>query len=131
MFDVPFLQFGTTARTGFPESFAEFVATFGLLLTIMAVVRFRLDAIPYAVGLYITAAYWFTASTSFANPAVTIARALTATFAGSAPSHVLPFILAQLAGALTGMALMGWLLGEASPSFDPSSTSVDSAADRA
>ena len=72
--------------------------------------RFRIEAIPYAVGLYITAAYWFTASTSFANPAVTIARAFTATFAGIAPAHVLPFALAQLVGARAGMTLMGWLL---------------------
>ena len=78
-----------------------------------------LEAIPYAVGLYITAAYWFTASTSFANPAVTIARALTATFAGIAPGHVLPFILAQLAGALAGMALMGWLIRPNSAASEP------------
>ncbi len=109
MFDLPLLQFGTTARTGPAQWFAEFVATFGLLVTILAVVRFRIEAIPYAVGLYITAAYWFTASTSFANPAVTIARALTNTFAGIAPAHVLPFLVAQTAGALTAMALMQWL----------------------
>ena len=78
-------------------------------MTILAVVRFRIEAIPYAVGLYITAAYWFTASTSFANPAVTIARALTNTFAGIAPAHVLLFLVAQTAGALTAMALMQWL----------------------
>ena len=112
MFDLPLLQLAAKARTGPAQWFAEFVATFGLLVTILAVVRFRIEAIPYAVGLYITAAYWFTASTSFANPAVTIARALTATFAGIAPGHVLPFIGAQLAGALAGMALMGWLLGQ-------------------
>jgi glycerol uptake facilitator-like aquaporin len=119
MFDLPLLQFATTARTGTAQWFAEFVATFGLLVTILAVVRFRLEAIPYAVGLYITAAYWFTASTSFANPAVTVARALTATFAGIAPSHVLPFILAQLAGALAGMALMGWLIRPDSAASEP------------
>src|SRR5215203_219868 len=73
---------------------------------------------------------WFTASTSFANPAVTIARALTATFAGIAPGHILAFILAQLAGALAGMALMGWLLGEREQSFDRSRNSVDKAVDR-
>jgi glycerol uptake facilitator-like aquaporin len=110
MFDLPLLQLSTTARAGPAQWFAEFVATFGLLVTILAVVRFRIDAIPYAVGLYITAAYWFTASTSFANPAVTIARSLTATFAGIAPGHAPAFILAQLAGALAGMALMDWLL---------------------
>jgi glycerol uptake facilitator-like aquaporin len=70
MFDLPLWQFGATARTGPAQWLAEFVATFGLLLTILAVVRFRIEAIPYAVGRYITAAYWFTASTSFANPAV-------------------------------------------------------------
>jgi glycerol uptake facilitator-like aquaporin len=84
----------------------EFVATFGLLMTILAVVRFRIEAIPFAVGLYITAAYWFTSSTSFANPAVTIARALTATFAGIAPADVPAFIAAQLLGALAAMVLM-------------------------
>ena len=110
MFDLPLLQIASTARTGPAQWFAEFVATFGLLVTILAVVRFRIEAIPYAVGLYITAAYWFTASTSFANPAVTIARALTNTFAGIGPAHVLPFIVAQMAGALAAMALMRWLL---------------------
>jgi glycerol uptake facilitator-like aquaporin len=131
MFDLPLLQLAAKARTGPAQWFAEFVATFGLLVTVLAVVRFRIEAIPYAVGLYITAAYWFTASTSFANPAVTIARALTATFAGIAPGHILAFILAQLAGALAGMVLMGWLLGEREQSFDRSRNSVDSAADRA
>ena len=110
MFELPLLQLAAKARTGPAQWFAEVVATAGLLVTILAVVRFRIEATAYAVGLYITAAYWFTASTSFANPAVTVARALTGTFAGIAPGHVLPFILAQLAGALTGMALMGWLL---------------------
>jgi glycerol uptake facilitator-like aquaporin len=131
MFELPLLQLAAKARTGPAQWFAEFVATFGLLVTILAVVRFRVEAIPYAVGLYITAAYWFTASTSFANPAVTIARALTATFAGIAPGHVLPFILAQIGGALAGMALMGWLLGEPRPSFDKSRNNIDSAADHA
>jgi glycerol uptake facilitator-like aquaporin len=110
MFDLPLWQLGATARTGPAQWLAEFVATFGLLLTILAVVRFRIEAIPYAVGLYITAAYWFTASTSFANPAVTLARALTGTFAGIAPADVPAFVLAQLFGALAGMALVGWLV---------------------
>ena len=110
MFDLPLLQLAATARTGPAQWFAEFVATFGLLVTILAVVRFRIEAIPYAVGLYITAAYWFTASTSFANPAVTIARALTNSFAGIAPSNVPMFIVAQVLGALAAMALMQWLL---------------------
>ena len=110
MFDLPLLQIAATARTGQAQWFAEFVATFGLLVTILTVVRFRIEAIPYAVGLYITAAYWFTASTSFANPAVTIARALTNTFAGIAPGNVPMFIVAQVLGALGAMALMQWLL---------------------
>ena len=110
MFDLPLFQLASTVRTGPAQWFAEFVATFGLLLTILAVVRFRIDAIPYAVGLYITAAYWFTASTSFANPAVTIARALTDTFAGIAPANLLLFIIAQVVGAIAGLALMQWLL---------------------
>lgn len=110
MFDLPLFQLAAKLRTGPAQWFAEFVATFGLLVTILSVVRFRIEAVPVAVGLYITAAYWFTASTSFANPAVTIARALTDTFAGIAPNHILPFILAQLAGALAGMLVMRWLL---------------------
>ena len=113
MFDLPLFQLASTVRTGPAQWFAEFVATFGLLLTILAVVRFRMDAIPYAVGLYITAAYWFTASTSFANPAVTIARALTDTFAGIAPANLLLFIIAQVVGAIAGLALMQWLLSGA------------------
>src|SRR5215207_6963164 len=112
MFDLQLFQLAGKARTGPAQWFAEFVATFGLLMTILAVVRFRVEAIPFAVGLYITAAYWFTASTSFANPAVTVARALTDTFAGIAPNHVIPFVLAQLAGALAGMVLTRWLLQE-------------------
>ena len=118
MFELPLLQLAAKARTGPAQWFAEFVATSGLLLTILGVVRLRVEAIPYAVGLYITAAYWFTASTSFANPAVTVARALTATFSGIAPGHVLPFILAQLAGALAGMLLRGWLL-RPGPAVEP------------
>ena len=113
MFDLPLFQLASTARTGPAQWFAEFVATFGLLFTILAVVRFRIEAIPYAVGLYITAAYWFTASTSFANPAVTIARALTDTFAGIAPVNVVLFIIAQVAGALAGLSIMRWLLSNA------------------
>jgi glycerol uptake facilitator-like aquaporin len=110
MFDLPLLQLAAKARTGPAQWFAECVATFGLLLTILSVSRFRIEAIPFAVGLYITAAYWFTASTSFANPAVTIARALTDTFAGIAPTHVLSFTVAQLVGALAGTALTRWLI---------------------
>ena len=83
MFELPLLELAVKARTGPAQWFAEFVATFGLIVTILAVSRFKSEAIPVAVGLYITAAYWFTASTSFANPAVTIARALTNSFRGS------------------------------------------------
>lgn len=108
MFDLPLLQLATKARTGPPQWLAEFVATFGLLLAILSIARTRSDAIPFAVGLYITAAYWFTASTSFANPAVTIARALTDSFAGIAPQHVPPFVAAQLLGALAGLAVARW-----------------------
>jgi glycerol uptake facilitator-like aquaporin len=111
MFDLPLWQLSTTARTGGAQWFAEFVASFGLLVTILGCVKFRPDAVPTAVGLYITAAYWFTASTSFANPAVTIARALTNTFAGINPSHTPAFLVAQIAGALAGAAVMSWLLG--------------------
>jgi glycerol uptake facilitator-like aquaporin len=110
MFDLPLLQLAGTARTGPAQWFAEFVATFGLLVTIITVVRFRIEATPFAVGLYIIAAYWFTASTAFANPAVTIARALTNTFAGITLGNVPMFILAQVLGALAALALMQWLL---------------------
>jgi glycerol uptake facilitator-like aquaporin len=113
MFDLPLLQLATKVRTGPPQWFAEFVATFGLLVTILAVVRYRIEAVPFAVGLYITAAYWFTASTSFANPAVTIARSMTDTFAGIAPGDAPMFVGAQIVGALVGMLLMTWLLDPA------------------
>jgi glycerol uptake facilitator-like aquaporin len=115
MFDLPLLQIAAKARTGPAQWFAEGLATFGLLATILSVVRFRIEAIPVAVGLYITAAYWFTASTSFANPAVTVARAFTDTFAGIAPGNVPAFVVAQAAGALVAMTLFRWLLREAAP----------------
>jgi glycerol uptake facilitator-like aquaporin len=110
MFDLPLLQFSATARSGFGQWVAEAVAIFGLTVTIVGCAAHRPAAVPYAVGLYITAAYWFTASTSFANPAVTIARALSDTFAGIAPSHVLGFIAAQTIGAALGLmvALLFW-----------------------
>jgi len=114
MFELPVWQLGTTTRSGSAQWFAEFVATFGLLVTILMVVRFRIEAIAYAVGLYITAAYWFTASTSFANPAVTIARALTNTFAGIAPANVPAFVMAQLLGALAGASFVRWLVARGS-----------------
>ena len=98
MFELPLWQVSIHARTGPGQWLAEAVATFGLLLTIFGCMKSAAAAVPYAVGLYITSAYWFTASTSFANPAVTIARSLSNTFAGIAPSGVFAFIAAQLAG---------------------------------
>jgi glycerol uptake facilitator-like aquaporin len=114
MFELPLLQLGEKTRTGGSQWFAEGLATFGLLVTILGVSRFRPNAVPVAVGLYITAAYWLTASTSFANPAVTIARAFTTSFSGIASVDVPMFILAQLVGALTALALMAWLLDQGS-----------------
>jgi len=109
MFDLPLWQISQTIRTGPSQWLAEFVATFGLVLVIFCCLRAAREAIPYAVGLYITSAYWFTASTSFANPAVTIARALSDTFAGIAPGGVLAFIAAQTAGGLAGVLVAGFL----------------------
>ncbi len=109
MFELPVWQISTTTRTGLGQWLAEAIASFGLGLTIFGCVKRAPAAVPYAVGLYITAAYWFTASTSFANPAVTIARSLSDTFAGIAPAGVLPFIAAQLLGMLTGLAVDSWL----------------------
>ena len=109
MFELPVWQFSITERTGAGQWLAEAVATFGLLLTIFGCVARRPDSVPYAVGLYITAAYWFTASTSFANPAVTIARSLSDTFAGIAPAGVAAFIAAQMAGMLAAVMLSRWL----------------------
>jgi glycerol uptake facilitator-like aquaporin len=118
MFDLPVWQVATTARAGAGQWFAEFVATFGLLLTIFGCVARAPASTPYAVGLYITAAYWFTASTSFANPAVTIARAFSDTFAGIAPSGVIAFILAQLAGMLAATTLSPWLWQKPQPGLN-------------
>ena len=112
MFAESILQISIKLRDGPAQAFAEFVAAFGLIAAILGAVRFRPDATPKIVGLYITAAYWFTASTSFANPAVTLARTLSNTFAGIAPVSAPMFILAQLAGALTANALFVWLLVE-------------------
>ena len=114
MFELPVLQLSLTVRTGAGQWLAEAVATFGLLLTILGVVSRTPTAVPYAVGLYIISAYWFTASTSFANPAVTIARSLSDTFAGIAPHGVPAFIAAQLFGATVALALSHWLWGVSS-----------------
>jgi glycerol uptake facilitator-like aquaporin len=109
MFDLDIVQFSATTRTGPAQWFSEFIATFGLVLTIFGAVRYKPDAIPAAVGLYITSAYWFTASTSFANPAVTIARAFSDTFSGIAPADVAPFVAAQITGGLVAAILSCWL----------------------
>ncbi|KFC70678.1 Major intrinsic protein [Devosia sp. LC5] len=110
MFALPLLQASSTVRTGAAQWLSEGVACFGLVAIILAGIRFQRQAVPMLVGLYITAAYWFTASTSFANPAVAIARAFTDTFSGIRPQDLPGFILAQLAGALVALALMSWLL---------------------
>lgn len=112
MFELPVLQASTTIRTGGAQWFSEVVAAFGLMFTILAGIRFKADAVPALVGLYITAAYWFTASTSFANPAVAIARALTDTFSGIRPLDVPGFIVAQLAGAAIAVVIARWMLRE-------------------
>jgi glycerol uptake facilitator-like aquaporin len=109
MFELPVWQFSTHVRTGSGQWFAEAVATFGLVLTIFGCVARAPNSIAYAVGLYITAAYWFTASTSFANPAVTVARAFSDTFAGIAPAGVLGFIIAQIVGMLAALSISRWL----------------------
>lgn len=110
MFAAPLFEVSTHIRTSPSQWFAEIVATFGLVATILGGLAAQRSAIPWLVGLYITAAYWFTASTSFANPAVTIARALTDSFSGIRPIDAPAFIVAQLIGAVGGLALMGWLL---------------------
>jgi glycerol uptake facilitator-like aquaporin len=109
MFELPVWQVSTIVRTGPGQWLAEFIAAFGLLLTIFGCVGAAPGAVAYAVGLYITAAYWFTASTSFANPAVTIARSLSDTFSGIAPAGVLAFIAAQLLGSIAAVVLAWWL----------------------
>lgn len=109
MFELPLWQVSATVRAGSGQWLAEAIATFGLLLTIFGCVARTPVAVPYAVGLYITAAYWFTASTSFANPAVTIARSFSDTFAGIAPAGVVAFIAAQLVGMLAAVVLGRWL----------------------
>ena len=110
MFALPLLDASMKARTGGAQWFAEAVAAFGLVATILAGIRFQRAAVPWLVGLYITAAYWFTASTSFANPAVAIARSFTNTFSGIRPVDLPGFITAELFGAVIGMLVMAWLL---------------------
>lgn len=110
MFDETVLQLSTKARPGLALAWSEVVASFGLVMVIRSGVRHRAEAVPYAVAAYIVAAYWFTASTSFANPAVTVARALSDTFAGIRPLDAPLFILAQCLGALAATAVFGWMV---------------------
>jgi glycerol uptake facilitator-like aquaporin len=112
MFDIPLIDPSTTARTGMGQWVGEFVATFGLVGTILACLKARPDAVPMAVGLYITAAYWFTSSTSFANPAVTIARGFSDTFAGINPANVAAFVAVQLVAAVLATGFFKWLLAD-------------------
>jgi glycerol uptake facilitator-like aquaporin len=119
MFDEPLFSASRHARAGLPQVVSEFVATFGLLAVIWGCGRSRAAAVPFAVGAYITAAYWFTASTSFANPAVTLARSVTDTFAGIRPADAPGFILAQLVGAAAATALFQWLAPAAPVAASP------------
>lgn len=121
MFELPILQVATTVRTGTGQWIAEAVAAFGLVFTILAGIRARPEAVAWMVGLYITAAYWFTASTSFANPAVAIARAFTNSFSGIRPIDLPGFIVAEIIGALLAAALAAWLL--AAPDKVPATSS--------
>ena len=118
MFDMPILQLSENLRSGPPQWGSEFVAAFGLLMVIFGGLRWRPDAVPMLVGLYITAAYWFTSSTSFANPAVTFARSLTDSFSGILPAHATGFILAQLAAAVVAPVVLGWLFAETNDDTD-------------
>lgn len=112
MFALPLIEASRHARTGGAQWFSEWVATFGLVATILAGIRFAQPAVPWLVGLYVTAAYWFTASTSFANPAVAVARSLTDTFSGIRPVDLPGFVAAQVTGAACALGLMTWLLRE-------------------
>lgn len=114
MFELEILQFSTRVRTGPAQWLAETIAAFGLVFTILAGLRFRSETVPWLVGLYITSAYWFTASTSFANPAVAIARGFSDTFSGIRPVDVPAFIAAECLGAALAVLLTGWLLEERS-----------------
>ena len=119
MFALPVIEASQHVRTGGAQWFSEWVATFGLVATILAGIRFARPAVPWLVGLYITAAYWFTASTSFANPAVAIARALTDTFSGIRPADLPGFIAAQVAGAVCALGLISWLLRQSASAAHP------------
>ncbi len=110
MFGLPVIEMSTTVRTGGPQYLSEVVATFGLVAVILGTIQSRPDAVAYVVGLYISAAYWFTASTSFANPAVTFARSFTNTFGGIRVTDSAPFIMAQLLGAMMATLLLTWLI---------------------
>jgi glycerol uptake facilitator-like aquaporin len=114
MFDLPIIQLSSHVRTGPGQWVSELIATCGLVLTIQGTLRHRPAAVPASVALYIVAAYWFTASTSFANPAITLARSLSDTFAGIAPANAPGFVAAQIAGALLALAIGRWLFVEAS-----------------
>lgn len=118
MFALPLVQFSTHARSGPPQWLSEFTATFSLVLAILGTLRARPEAVPTAVALVITAGYWFTASTSFANPAVTLARALSDTFSGIAPADAPAFIAAQLAGALAALGVCHRVFGWLPPTLD-------------
>lgn len=115
MFDTDIVQSSLRVRTGSSQWIAEAVATFGLLASILGCLRWRPEAVPYAVGLYITAGYWFTASTSFANPAVTLARTFTDTFAGIRLVDAPAFVVAQLVGAALALVVFSWLLKDSDP----------------
>ena len=112
MFDLPVLQFSDKARSGVGQWTGELIATFGLVLTILGTVRSRQEWVPVSVALYIVAAYWFTSSTSFANPAITVARSLSDSFAGIAPANVAGFVVAQLAGAVLAIGVYRLLFSE-------------------
>ena len=119
MFSLPLVELSLRARSGSAQCFSEWVATFGLIVTILTGVRFAQTSVPWLVGLYITAAYWFTASTSFANPAVAIARSLTNTFSGIRSVDLPGFIAAELVGAICGLAFARWLLRQPGTATEP------------
>jgi glycerol uptake facilitator-like aquaporin len=119
MFAEPLFELSTKIRTGAGLWLAEAIATFGLVLTILGTLRWRPAAVPATVGLYIASAYWFTASTSFANPAVTIARSLSDTFTGIQPFDAPAFMVSQITGALLGAAFCGWMFGNLAPKSAP------------